>query len=182
MMNNKKILVLIALIAALAGLIGVVVCVLPGQTKPDKVVAKYVAAINAGNTEKMKAMDASTILKDALGSQLGGLGDQLDDLQQGLGSVLDKDESVSTDKIYTALEKSAFSITGALPEDFKEIKSVKVVGCVDGEPESYMGMTGLSVGVILEITYVDAEGEIQTLCEDETVGLILYKNRYYIGG
>lgn len=179
-MQNKKIVVLIALVAFLVGLVGMIICVTPGQTAPDRLVAKYVKAINAGNIEKIRKMGMASVVSDAMGSQLGGL---LGSVQDGLsGDAFDKDQQAPTDKIYNALKKSAFSVTGELPEDFKEIKSVKVVGCVDGERESYMGLTGMNVGVVLEITFVDAEGETQSVCCAENIGVIRYKNKNYIAG
>ena len=176
MMKNKKIAILIALAAVLIGLIGTVICILPSQTSPDKLVANYVKAINAGNTDKMRQMGIASVLSEALGSQLGNL-------QGGFsGDAFDADQQTPSDKIYNALNKSAFYVTDDLPEDFKEIKSVKVVGCVDGEEESYMGLTGLNVGVVLEITFVDAEDNTQSICCAENIGVIRHKNKYYIAG
>ena len=176
MMKNKKIAVLIALLAALVGLVGVIICVLPDQTSPDRLISNYVKAINAGNTDKMRQMGIASVLSDKLGSQLGNL-------QGGLsGDAFDKDQQTHTDKIHKALNTSAFNVISDLPEGFKEIKSVKVVGCVDGEEESYMNLIGMNVGVVLEITFVDAEDNTQSICCAENIGVIRYNNKYYIAG
>lgn len=169
MMNNKKIMVLAALLAFLVGLIGLIVCVVPGQTAPDKAISKYISAVNSCNLEKMHELSASSVLSGMLG-QSGGMGN------------IYGDESAPADKIYTALQSSVFDAASDLPEDFKEIKSVNLVGCVDGELESAMGITGMNVRVVLEVEYVDGEGNAQSLYSTENIGLIKYGSKYYITG
>lgn len=178
MMKTKKWMALIALVAIIAGLIGVIVCLVPGQTDSGKVVAKYVAAINKGDIQTLKSMDFTTVMAQAMGSQMGGAGlGDLEDLLDG-----DSNESASGDAIYTALGKSIFDIADRLPEGFQKIESVKVIGCADGEPESLLGLTGYSVEVALELTYVDAEGQTKTITEMEDIGLIFYNKQYYVAG
>ena len=169
MMNNKKIMVLVALLVFLVGLIGLIVCVVPSQTAPDKAISKYISAVNSCDLEKMHEMSASSVLSGMLG-QSGGLGN------------IYGDENAPVDKIYAALQSSVFDIASDLPENFTEIKSVNLVGCVDGEMESFMGLSGMNVRVVLEVEYVDAEGNAQTLCSTESVGLIKYGSKYYISG
>lgn len=167
----KKIIAFVALFAVLAGIVGVIVCVLPSQSDPDKIISKYVSAINDVKVEKMKKYSFSTVAADALGELMGG---QTDDLFGG-------DDTTPADGIYGALQKSVFSLQG-LPEDLKQVTSVKLVGCVDGEKETAMNLTGLNVKAVLQIEYEDANGEAQTLNTSENIGLILYKNKYYIVG
>ena len=169
MMNNKKLMVLVALLAFLVGLIGLIICVVPGQTAPDKAVSKYISAVNNCDLEKMHEMSASSVIGGMLG-QSGGLGGNYGG------------EAAPVDKVYAALQSSVFDIAGQLPEDFQEVKSLELVGCVDGETESFMGLSGMNVRVVLELEYVDAEGNTQTLCGTESVGLIKYGSKYYISG
>ena len=53
-MKKVKIISIVALLAAVIGLAGLIVFLTPGQTKPDKIITKYVSAINAGKPDKMK--------------------------------------------------------------------------------------------------------------------------------
>ena len=172
MMKNKKWMALVALLAALAGLIGLIVCITPSQTAADKTVSQYVAAINKANTEKMHKLDASTVLSDALGGLVSGLGSSYDESLEDYGD----------DKIYGALQLSTFSAAGYLPDNVEKIKSVKLVGCVDGEQSSYLGLTGMNVFAVLEIVYEDTDGQTQSMYCNESIGLLLYKNNYYIIG
>ena len=179
MMNNKKLMVIIALAVFLVGLVGAIICITPSQTPEEKLIGKYVNAINKGDTEKMHVLGIASVISDALGSQLGGL---LDGIGSGIsGDAFDEDEK-PTDKIYTALLSSPFSVTDDIPENFKEIKSVEVIGCVVGEQQNIMSLQGTNVGVVLEITFVDAEDNTQTVCCAENIGVIKYKSDYYISG
>lgn len=165
-MKGSRIIAFAALLAVLAGIVGIIVCLQPSQSAPDKVISNYVSAINAVKVEKMNKYTFASVASDALGGLLGG---QVDDLL---------DSGNATD-IYGALQCSTFSTSG-LPADLTKVTSVKLVGCVDGETESYMGLTGMSVTAVLQIDYEDANGDAQTLNTTEYVGLILYKNKYYI--
>lgn len=168
-MKGSKIIAFVALLAVLAGIVGVIVCVLPSQSAPDKAISAYVSAINAVKVEKMNKYTFASVASDALGNLFGG---QLDDL-------VNSGEATPVNGIYGALQKSTFSVSG-LPDDLTKVTSVKLIGCVDGETETYLGMTGLNVTAILQISYEDSNGEAQTLNTTENIGLILYKNKYYI--
>lgn len=176
MMKTKKWIALIALVAVIAGMVGVIVCLVPGQTDSGKALAKYVAAINKGDTKAMKAMDFRSVMAQAFSAQLSG--SELEGLEDMFDN--DSDELVSNDKIYKTLAASNLSIANRLPEDFKQIESVKIVGSTDGEAESYMGITGMNVALVLELTYVDAEGKTQTVTQMEDVAVILYNRDYYV--
>lgn len=173
-MKNKKIMVLVALAVALVGLIGVIICVLPGQTATDKMVSKYVKAINAGDTEAIYNMSASAMLTDSFNSQWGDLFGNLP------GNVLDGEKETPADKVYAGLQKSVFNASDCLPTDFKQVKSVKVVGCVEGEEKNYSSMPAIAADVVLEITYVDAEDNTQTVTYTEGITVVKYRGKRYI--
>ncbi len=170
-MNNKKIMALVALLAVLIGLIGVIVCVTPGQNAPERLISNYVSAINSCNTAKMQKMGAASFMSEMMGGVYS-------DLSAAFGNV----EAAPADSVYSALQSSAFGAVNGLPDGVTEVKAVKVVGCVVGEQESYMGLIGMNVTVVLEVSYVDAEGETQSLYSTESVGVMKYRNKYYIAG
>ena len=116
MMKNKKLVVLIALAAFLVGLIGAIICVIPSQTAEERLISKYVSAINKGDTEKMNKLSIASVISDALGSQLGGLLDGSDDSLSD--DAFAKDEE-PVDKIYEALVQSAFDVADDIPEDHR---------------------------------------------------------------
>ena len=168
-MKGSKIIAFVALLAVLTGIVGLIVCVLPSQSAPDKTISAYVSAINAVKVEKMNKYTFSSVASEALGNFFDGQWD--DSVNNG--------DSTTVDGIYGALQESVFSVRG-LPDDLAKVTSVKLVGCVEGETETYLGLTGHVVTVILQISYEDSNGEAQTLNTTEDIGLILYKNKYYI--
>lgn len=176
-MKNSKIISLVALLATIIGLVGLIICFVPGQSKPDKTIAKYVSAISSGKPEKMSdcMYSLSDMAEQLLGSEYAGMIGSLEDAATGETS------SGYTDELYGTLASSVFGVSD-LPSDITKVKSVKVVGCVDGEETTEMGMTGLNVKVVLKIDYEDADGEKQTLYSVESVGLVKMKNKYYIVG
>ena len=176
-MKKAKSISLIALLAAIVGLIGAIICLVPGQTKADKVIAQYVSAINSGKTEKMSkyTYSLSDLASEFAGEEYAGLVGALEEYSE--------EENVENkDKIYGALTSSVFNANSKLPSDITKVKSVKLVGCVDGEEITELDITGISVNVILKIDYVDAKGKNQTTYSSETIELIKVENKYYIIG
>lgn len=167
----------IALLAFLVGVIGLVVCLVPHYSAPDKIIARYVAAINDGNVEKMNKcmLSGSEEFSNLLGKEMG----DIDDL---LGSLSSSEEAAPGNAAYVALQSSTFSAGNRLPDDVTEVKAVELYGCTDGETQTMMGITGLSVDVILKVTYVDGEGAEQTLFSEEDLNLIKSKSHYMIVG
>lgn len=174
-MKKAKSISLIALLAAIVGLIGTIICLVPGQTKADSTIAKYVSAINSGKTEKMSKYTYSVadLASNFIGEGYGGL-------VNAFGETSGEESVENKDTLYGALVKSVFSADHKLPSDLSKVKSVKLVGCVDGEELTELGMTGKSVAVVLKIDYVDAEGENRTTYSSESIGLIKIENKYYI--
>lgn len=175
-MKKAKIISIVALLAAVIGLAGLIVFLTPGQTKPDKIITKYVSAINAGKTDKMK--DCTYSFSDMAGL----IGNQYSDFLSGIENYADEDSTGYSDELYGNFVASVFDSASELPSDLKKLKSIKVVGCVDGKEETQLGITGLEVKVVLKMDYVDAEGQKQTAYSVESVGLIKVKNKYYIVG
>lgn len=175
-MKKIKIISIVALLAAVIGLAGLIVFLTPGQTKPDKTITKYVSLINAGKPDKMKECIYS------LSDMAGLISDDYSDLLSGLEDYANGDSTGYSDELYGNFMTSVFDSASELPSDLKKLKSVKVVGCIDGEEETQIGITGLEVKVILKMDYINAEGENQTVYSVESVGLIKMKNKYYIVG
>lgn len=168
--------IIISLLAFVIGLVGVIVCLTPGTTAPDKVVAGYIDAINDGDVEAMNEyrMTASDMFGD-LGGSLGELGD-LGDLM-GSGTA---QQATPGNEIYTALASSGLSARNRLPEGVTQVTAVELCGCVDGEVQSAFGMTGLDVTAVVKVTYVDAEGKEKSFYSDESFGIVKGNDGYKI--
>lgn len=174
-MKKSKVIAIVALLVTLIGLIGLIICVTPGCSKPDKVIKKYVSAINSGKTEKMKKY------KYSLSDLTGLISDEYSDLAEELEDYVDEEDDDYADERHSAFMASVFD-SSDIPSDIEKLKSVKVIGCVDGKESTEWGMTGLQVKVVLKIDFVDADGENQTIYHTDTIGLMRVKNSYKIVG
>lgn len=164
-MNKSKIILPAALLAILIGIIGIIICILPGNTAPDKTVAKYVSALDSGKTSKMKeCLYASDLL-----------GEQYDDYYA--------EEETADGGLLSALRSSALrKAADKLPGDLDAISKIKLLGCVDGKEESSAGLTGLTVTVVLQIDYTDEEGAEHTAYPACEINLIKSGKKYLIIG
>ncbi|MBO5796801.1 MAG: hypothetical protein J6R77_00450 [Clostridia bacterium] len=171
--------IIISLLAFVIGLVGVIVCLTPGTTAPDKVVAGYIDAINDGDIEGMSEymMTASDMLGD-LGNSLGADMDSLNDLRGEVSGG--QAQAAPGNEIYSALSTSGLRARNRLPEGVTQVTAVELCGCVDGEVQSAFGMTGLDVTAVLKVTYVDAEGKEQFFYSNESFGIVKGNDGYKI--
>ncbi len=143
----------LSLALVLVGLIGVIVCVTPSSSAQYKLIQKYVAAVNKADSEGMQECCADTE-------------DLLNLSNSGITSDDDREDSV-TDRI-TALKTSLLSISSYLPEDAKEVESLKVIGCSEAslfETDAFSSAS--AVTAIIQMTYIDADGETAMVSHQE---------------
>jgi hypothetical protein len=167
--------IVISLLAFVVGVVGLIVCLTPGRTAPDKVVAGYIDAINDGDMEKMSKymMTASDIM--------GNMGDMgLGELSGLMGGTGTAQQAVPGNEIYSALMSSGLRARNRLPEGVTQVTAVELCGCADGEAQAAMGLTGLDVDVILKVTYTDAEGAEKSFYSSEYFSLIKGQDGYKI--
>lgn len=171
--------IIISLLAFVIGVVGLIVCLTPGRTAPDKVVAGYVDAINDGDLEKMSEymMTASDML-GSLSDSLGSLGSELDGLMGEMSGG--QAQAAPGNEIYSALSASALQARNRLPEGVTQVTAVELCGCVDGEIQAAFGMTGVDVTAVLKVTYVDAEGKEKSFYSNERLGLVKGNDGYKI--
>lgn len=159
--------ILISLLAILIGVGGLVFCLVPGYSAPDKAVAKYVSAINRGS---MKGMAACQINE----SDLHGIGSDLFDSDL-------KDKKVDPDnKIYSCLKESGLSAYRRLPKDAVKVKKVALCGCVNGEKENFDSMVGFKINAVVKVTYIDKDNEEQSFYCDENFAILKIRSKYKI--
>ena len=149
---------IIGLIILVIGISGSAVCLSPHYSAPEKVVAKYVKAVDNNNIKKMISCTIANDVANALG------GDFAEEV------VPDSDSDSD------ALAKSFINS----PENAKKIKSVKLLGCTIGENESAFGITGCEVTALIKITYLDDEDEKKTFVTEENITVIKTPRGYKI--
>ncbi len=153
----------IGLVALIVGIVGVIICLVPHYAAPESPVASYVAAVNKGDLGKMAKC---TLSPSDLGG-LGGLSDMLGDMMPQQSGVVD---------VKTALEQSFISC----PDDAATVQSVELIGCVSGELQSAMGMSGCEVEAIIKITYTDEAGAEKVVVTNESFGVAKLKGSFKI--
>lgn len=159
--------IVISLLAMLIGLGGLVFCLIPGYSGPDKAVAKYVSAVNRANLRDMASCQISE--SDLLGANLDWFDYDLAD------EKLDPDN-----KTYSALKFSGMSAYRRVPKDAVKVKKVALCGCVDGEQKDFQGMTGYRVTAVVKVIYIDKDNNEQTIFCDEKFGILKVKGKYKI--
>ena len=143
----------LSLALVLLGLIGVIVCVTPSSSAQYKLIQKYVAAVNKADSKGMQECCADT--EDLLGIS-----------NSDIASDDDREASV-TDRM-TALKTSLLSISSYLPEDAKEVESLKVIGCSEASPfETDAFSSASEVTAIIQMTFIDADGETAMVSHQE---------------
>lgn len=159
--------ILIGVIAFIVGLVGLIICLVPGQSAADATVADYVSAVNSGNTKKM----SDCILKPS-------------DLGVNMDFDLDYDTSESTgDKKLDALNESEFDFEDN--DSVKKINSVTLVGCIDGKKQTQSYMPGkkaeyVNVTAVVEIKYENDEGDEVVVYDEEEFQLVKGKRGFKI--
>ncbi len=160
---------IITVIAVLVGLAGSLVCILPSASAEYKLVNNYINAVNGANLEKMNSYLASDVLSSALGEEFEGV---LDSSNKAQGNV---------DKL-SALKSSILSIRSELPEDAKEIKSIKLIGCNIGEETKadFIATSSTNVDAIVQLTYINADDETVSVTSVEDIQLCKIQNQLKI--
>lgn len=143
---------LVAVMTAIAAAVGLVVLMLPSATKTEKVVYRYVDAVNRGDLRDMKALLSSeSLLDDAFGDTASG-----NESEALASSGLD---------IPTALRNADGDYT---------LSSVRLIGCTASDvTEELLGndSTGVAdwmlssyasnyVQALVEVSYTDADGQV----------------------
>ena len=150
---KKYIHVMLSLALMLIGIIGIIVCVVPSASAEYRLVKKYISAINKADYTGMQECCADT--EDLLGIS-----------NSDIASDDDREASV-TDRM-TALKTSLLSISSYLPEDAKEVESLKVIGCSEASPFETDAFSSVSeVTAIIQMTFIDADGETAMVSHQE---------------
>ncbi len=162
---------LCAVLALIIGIVGLIVLLNPSKTEGEKVVEKYITAVNKGDAKAMnKLEDPSKILK-SFGSLSQVLGDEVipdHDFDKG-----DRKEALAQSKI------SGFEI----PED-ATVDRVKLLAVSEEEKhnQSYLNISVkyISIHAVIEVTYTTEDGTTKTLQEENSFDIWYHKSNYVI--
>lgn len=141
---SKNISIVIAIILVIVGIIGVIFCTIPTTSKEEKVVIKYINAIDNCDIDGVK---------DCL--YLGDLA-YMDVDDYGLAEF---DDNLSAKLDY--MKMSDLAALYEIPEDVTEIKEVSVVSIYkDSEDkQDVLSEKTSAVNATIKVTYIDADGE-----------------------
>lgn len=151
---KKYIHVMLSLALILIGMIGIIVCIVPSASAEYRLVKKYISAVNKADYTGMQECCAND--KDLI--NLFNFDSVASD---------DTQEDSVTDRA-TALKASRLGIGAYLPEDAKEVASLKVIGCSEAplsETDSFSSAS--AVTAIIQMTYIDADGETAIVSHQE---------------
>lgn len=174
-MKNFPVKLLVSVLCVIAGVVLLTVTVAPAKDPCEKIISKYISAINSENSEKMHDLEFSA--EDYLdGTGLGEL----------LGGIEDAYESETGSGETTRMElfKSS-AVSSRVPYDAGEVKKIKLLGCFEGENISEYGITAAEYDILVEVTYTvseDGEETDRTICYGDTVSLAKGKSGYRIIG
>ena len=157
-----------AVLILVIGIVGVIICALPKYSDVEAVVADYVAAVDAGDTE---AMFECTIAKAASNA--------MNQFSEEYGDVFGETEETveNTLKNADAFKSSIFSV----PDGATEIDEVKLLCCSAGKEETAMGMTGCTVTALIKIVYLDKDGNEVEYVSEEKIPMMKAGEEYKIG-
>lgn len=144
---------LIGVLAIIIGVSGAIVCLCTQGTEEEGYISEYVSAINDADLEKMATY--------------------------GQGAFKEYEGLDEKDPIKAALAKSCF---GA-PDDAEKVNSVELVGCVIREQpqaEFYLELSSIDVKALIEMEYIDKDGDTVSKLLDYQVIMIKQNGQYVI--
>ncbi len=168
---KRYISLIVALVLVVTGIIGTFACISPSKMKESKVIYKYINAIDDGKIAKMMKYTIMGGYSDAISNALGNASEEL--LQM---SGVD----TSRDTVGGCLFLSGMNAASKIPSDAKEVKSVELVCYNKAEDpnaqfsiEDFLGLSkSVKVLAVVEVEYIDADGETVTVLSDETFHLV----------
>lgn len=162
---------LCALLALIIGIVGLLVVLNPSKTDAEKMIEKYVAAIDNGDAKAMNKLEDPTKIIKSLG--------KLSDL---MGEDVVPDHDFDKGNRKEALEESKVSAF-YLPED-ATVDSVKLLAVTQEEKknESYLTLSikYISAKAIIEVTYTTEDGTTETVQKEESFDIWYNKSTYVI--
>ena len=174
-MKKFPVKLLVSVLCVIAGVVLLTVTVAPAKNPCEKIIGKYISAINSENSKKMHDLEFSA--EDYLdGTGLGEL----------LGGIQDSYESETESGETTRMElfKSS-AVSSRVPDDADKVKKIKLLGCSAGENISEYGITAAEYDILVEVTYTiseDGKETDKTICYGDTVSLAKGKSGYRIVG
>lgn len=162
---------LCAVLALLIGVIGLIVVLNPSKTDGEKVIAKYVAAVNNCDAKALnKLEDPSKIIKS-----LGSLSDLM-------GEDIVPDHEFDKGDRKEALAQSR--ISGFDIPETATVDSVKLLAVTGEEKhsESYMNLhiRYISLNAIIEVSYTMEDGVTETVQAEDSFDIWYNKSNYVI--
>ena len=171
-MKNFPLKLLLSFVSFVIGLVMVIVIVVPSYDAGEKVIKKYISAINSENAEKMQKYELSA------SDYLGGLVN--DEILETFDTEDSKEEQITRKYL---LENGA--IASRVPDEALEVTKIKLLGCSNRQSQEELGISFLSYDILLEVEYVveeDGEELNQTIYYGDTVNLANGNSGYKIAG
>lgn len=160
-MIKKNLGLIIAAVLILVGLIGALVCAIPSVSDEQKLINKYIKAIDDCDLEAVKECMPIEELSGAL---------SIDE-----GEIFGDASRYQTKLDY--LKVSGISGYGYIPEDAKEVKSITLVATEIKEgTELLLPDSTAVVKAIVKITYVDVNNKTVSFTSSDDFSLVNTKN------
>lgn len=160
---------LCAVLALIIGVVGLIVVLNPSQTEAEKVLDKYVSAVNKADAKTMNKLEDPTKVAKAFGA-LGELLDE-DSIPDHDFDKGDRNEALKQSKI------SGFDI----PEG-ATVEKVKLIGITEQEKRTELSFKYVSVSALIEVTYALEDGTTETVQNENSFDILYYKSAYVIIG
>lgn len=149
--------ILISILLVVFGIIGILFCAIPHTSKEQKIVNKYIKAINNCDIEELK--DCYPLKSTNIFS---------DDYEKIFNSYSDR---LKTKLDY--IEMSGLSVCDKLPEEVKEIKNISLVSINNcSDDESFFSTKTFTVDATIKVEYISEEDEIFSFTAIETFQLV----------
>lgn len=153
MMKKYKSLI-IAISFLLIGIIGITIYLIPSSNNENKVLYKYVSAINSGNIEKMNECCEDKIVNE----------------------YSSKSED---DKLAYALKCSKFDVNHYLSDDFKAIESIKLLS-TKTEKEFSSFTKSYNINAFIRVEYVNSKNEKVSFVSKKTFEISKSNGKFLI--
>lgn len=158
MSKNKNII--IAAILIVIGIIGVLLCTIPSTSKEQKVINKYINAINDCDMEGIKKC-----------LPLEELGNLISTDYENLFSL----NSTESNSKLDFMKKSGLSACSRIPDDAKEVKSISLISTLKDvsteENVELLSAKEFTVYATIEVSYITSDDETAFFTSKETFQL-----------
>ena len=162
---------LCAVLALIIGVVGLIVVLNPSRTDAEKVLEKYVSAVNKGDAKTMNKLEDPTKIVKALGS-----------LAELVDEDIAPDHEFEKGDRTEALRQSM--ISGFYIPEGSTVDKVKLLAVSNEEKhdESYLSIRikYISVDALIEVTYTTEDGVMEIVQNEDSFDIWYNKSTYVI--